>query len=169
MMLASVVTLLHALAGGRDHSGMSPYTFTLTGYAILLFSAILSIERSRFLHTSASMLYHSMITPFDLVLSVAVVDMLGCISAMAFLQGFAIVLGLAEMPFRLLDLLLSICLLAWFSLSLSLISAAYCYSSPLLGRLVHPFSYFSMPLSGAFFTMTFSCPIGLVSTCHGIR
>jgi capsular polysaccharide transport system permease protein len=48
----------------------------------------------------------------------------------------------------------AVALFAWWSFALSLIVAAYAYKSPLLGRLVHPISYFSLPISGAFVSVS---------------
>lgn len=154
MMLASVVTILHAVVSPHGDGGMSPYTFMLTGYSIYIIFRNTFNRSEGILHSSEALFYHSMITPFDLVLAMMLVDMLGCVSALFFLQSAGIILGVAEFPFRPLYVLGAICLFTWWSFGMALIVAAYSYGSPFLGRLVHPTSYLALPLSGAFLTMT---------------
>lgn len=154
MMLASVVTLLHSLVSTHNDGGMSPYTFMLTGYSIYIIFRNTFNRSEGILHNSETLFYHRMITPFDLILAMMLVDMLGCVSALFFLQSLGIMVGVAELPFRPLYLMGSVVLFTWWSAGLALVVAAYSYNSPLLGRFVHPTSYFAMPVSGAFITMT---------------
>jgi len=154
MLLASVVTLLHSLSGLRDESGMSPYTFTLTGYTIFIIFRNTFNRSESALHTAGNLLYHNMITPFDIVLSKSLVETIGCVSALVLLQAAGVMLGLAEPPARQLYLYGAILLFAWWSFAWCLVGAAYGYISPLVNRLVHPVTYFAMPLSGAFITMS---------------
>lgn len=154
MMLASVVTILHSIVSPHGDGGMSPYTFMLTGYSIYIIFRNTFNRSEAVLHTSESLFYHSMITPFDLVLAMMLVDMLGCISALFFLQTFGVMIGVAEVPFRPLYLMGAIFLFSWLSFGLALMVAAYSYGKPFMGRLVHPTSYFALPLSGAFITMS---------------
>jgi capsular polysaccharide transport system permease protein len=155
MMLASVVTLFHTIISPHGDGGMSPYTFMLTGYSIFIIFRNTFNRAESILHQSEPLFYHGMIAPIDLVFALMLVDMLGCVSALFFLQTFGIMLGIAELPFRPLYLLGAVVLFTWWSTGMALLSAAYSYGSPLIGRLVHPTSYFSLPLSGAFMTVSF--------------
>lgn len=156
MMLASVITLLHSAAHyGLDVPGMSPYTFTLTGYCLfIIFRNNFNRAESAIIQ-SESLLYHSMIKPFDILLSKAIVETMGCLLALIVLQAIGIILGQAELPARPIYLFAAIFLITWWTFSLSLIIAAYTYNGHFLGRLVHPTAYLAFPLSGAFVTMTF--------------
>ena len=155
MLLASVITLLHTFAfSDLTVPGMSTYTFMLTGYTIYIIFRNSFNRAERAINNAAMLLYHGMITPFDIMLSKAVVETLGCISALFILQVLGIMVGLADLPARPLYLLGAIALFAWGSFAASLIIAAYTYNGHLLGRLVGPMSYFAMPVSGAFITMT---------------
>lgn len=154
MLLASVVTLLHSFSGFGHEPGLSPFTFTLTGYTIFIIFRNTFNRSESALHGAGNLLYHSMITPFDIVLSKSLVETIGCISALAILQALGIILGLAELPARQLYLYGAIVLFAWWSFAWCLVGAAYGYVSPLVNRLVHPVTYFAMPLSGAFITMS---------------
>ncbi|HWU03110.1 MAG TPA: ABC transporter permease [Novosphingobium sp.] len=155
MLLASVVTMLHSVvvSHGGD-GGFSPYTFMLTGYSIYIIFRNTFNRAEGALNAAAPLLFHRMITPFDIMLSKAVIETLGCLSALVFLQTAGIILGIADVPARPLALLGAVFLYAWWTFGLSLLVAAYTYEGHFIGRLVHPASYFALPLSGAFITMT---------------
>lgn len=154
MMLASVVTLLHTVVTKSGSGETSPFTFMLTGYSIYIIFRNTFNRAESALHASQSLLYHGMITPLDIIVSKSLVETIGCVSALAILQTAGIMLGLSELPFRPLYLIGAIVLFAWLAFALSLVVAAYGYLSPLVGRLAHPFSYFALPVSGAFITMS---------------
>ena len=153
MMLATVITLLHRAVTRHEAGGVSPFTFMLTGYALFIIFRNTFNRSESALHSSESLLYHGMITPFDIIVSKWLVETLGCASALLILQTVGVMLGLSEPPYRPLFVLAALALFAWWSLALSLVASAYSYVSPLFGRLTHPFSYFSLPISGAFVTM----------------
>jgi capsular polysaccharide transport system permease protein len=156
MMFASVITLLHTVAHfGADAPGLSPYTFTLTGYTLFIIFRNSYNRAEIAIPASESLLYHHMIKPFDILLSKAIVETIGCISALTVLQALGIMSGQAELPVRPLYLFSATFLIAWWTFALSLIIAAYTYEGHFLSRLVHPSSYFAVPLSGAFVTMSF--------------
>lgn len=155
LMLASVISGLHAASGfGLTGNGVSPFTFMLTGYTIYIIFRNSFNRSDGVLHDYANLLYHSMITPFDIMLSKSIVETIGCISALVTLQILGIILGLSDVPARPLYLIEAVALFSWFSFSCCLVVGAYTLHSPILERLVHPISYFSLPLSGAFFTVS---------------
>jgi capsular polysaccharide transport system permease protein len=156
LLLASVITSLHSVAEiGHDSSGVSAYTFTLTGYCLFIIFRGTFNRAESIIRSSETLLYHSMIKPLDIILSKAIVETIGAISALAILQIVGIMIGAADLPARPLYLFGATFLIAWWTFALALIIAAYTYEGHVLGRLVHPISYFAMPLSGAFITMTF--------------
>jgi capsular polysaccharide transport system permease protein len=157
MMLATVITLLHS-AVSHDDGGMSPYTFMLTGYSLFIIFRNTFNRSESALHSSETLLYHGMISPFDIILSKWLVETLGCISALLFLQTAGIIAGVAEPPVRPFFLLAAVVLFAWWAFAVALIASSYAYTSPLVGRLTHPVSYFALPVSGAFITMAILPP-----------
>ncbi len=155
MMLATVITLIHAAVTPHEGNGVSPFTFMLTGYGIYIIFRN-SFNRSEgLLHSTETLLYHRMVTPFDIVVANLAVETIGCMSAILFMQTIGIIAGVSELPFRPLYLLGAIALFAWFTLGASLVISAYGYVSPIISRLAHPMSYFALPVSGAFVSMSF--------------
>ena len=69
----------------------------------------------------------------------------------AILIGFITSIGLCDLPARPLHLLLGIFFMFAFSFAMSLIIVSATHENRLLARLVHPFTYIMMPLSGAFY------------------
>jgi len=154
MMLASVITLLHTAVSKGANGEISPFTFMLTGYSIYIIFRNTFNRAESALHASQSLLYHGMITPFDIIACKSLVETIGCLSALLILQTVGIMLGLSDVPFRPLYLMGAVALFAWMAFALSLVVAAYGYIYPLVGRLAHPFAYFALPISGAFVSMS---------------
>lgn len=159
LMLASVITLLHTLAthGEKSH-GIAPFTFILTGYCLFMVFRSATTRSDGVLHASETLLYHRMISPLDIMVGQAILDFLAAISALILLQVMGIVFGVSDFPARPIYLIGSLLLMGWFSFSISLLVATYSYRSPLVERLVHPLTYFTGPLSGAMFSMSFLPP-----------
>lgn len=156
LLLASVITLLHTLAThGENSHGISPFTFILTGYCMFMIFRSATTRSDGVLGASETLFYHRMIAPLDIMVAQAVVDCLAAISALLLLQAVGIMLGLSSMPARPIYLIAAVLLLVWSTFALSLIVATYSYVSPLVERLIHPITYFTGPLSGAMFSMTF--------------
>jgi len=159
MMLATVISSVHVIAAtGSSKTGMAPFPFTLVGYCLfIIFRG--TFGRSDHLFDNASpLLYHHMIRPLDIVIVKLIVEVLGCLSSLIILMTIAIAVGLAEFPVRPLDLMFAALLISWLSFAGSMLVAAYTYDSHLLSRFVQPFSYFMVPLSGAFVTVSFLPP-----------
>ncbi|MGF7153894.1 ABC transporter permease [Novosphingobium gossypii] len=156
MMLAIVISSVHYVAdAGHTKTSMAPFPFTLVGYCLfIIFRGIFNRAEGAIEGTSA-LFHHKMIKPLDIMIAKAVIECLGCVSSLAILLAIGIVLGIAEPPARPLYLMAGAALITWWSFALSLIIAGLTYGSHALGRFVHPISYFMVPLSGAFWTMSF--------------
>lgn len=156
MMLATVMSGIHEVAHfGNALKGIHPYAFTLLGYNIFIIFRNVFNRGDHLLDASSHLLLHRIIKPIDIVVSKAIVEIIGVICSLIILTFIGIVLGISNIPVRPLYLLMAIGLMSWLSIALSILIAAYTYESHLLSRFVHPFSYFMVPLSGAFFTMSF--------------
>jgi capsular polysaccharide transport system permease protein len=149
LMFGSVIAGMHS--GQRGHAGdINPVAFAVTGYSIfIIFRGIVNRAEGS-LEGNLPLLYHKMVTVLDIAIARALLELAGTICAFLILLSISIALGYAELPARPLYLMLGISYVFWISFALSLIITGGTHERHTLGRLVHPATYFSMPVSGAF-------------------
>lgn len=154
MMLASVIGSLH-MSGGHSAYGsdIQPLPFTIVGYTtFIVFRGIVNRAEGA-IEVNAPLLYHHMVTIVDIVLSRAVIEVAGCLLAYAILTIILTGLGLSQFPVRPIYTILAFMYISWVSIFHALIITAISHDNRTVGRLVHPYAYFMIPLSGAFFRM----------------
>jgi capsular polysaccharide transport system permease protein len=153
LMLGTVIAILHSGQGSHD-GDIDPVAFSVVGYSIfIIFRGIVNRAEGS-LQGNTPLLYHRMVTVLDIVTARAVLEFAGSLMAFFVLMGFAISLGYMQLPPRPLYLALGIFYIFWGSWALSLLITGGTYERPLLERLVHPFTYFMMPASGAFYRIS---------------
>jgi capsular polysaccharide transport system permease protein len=158
LLLATVIGALHFFQPGHMGSSMPPVAFSLVGYCIfIIFRGIFNRAES-ILESSLPLMYHRMISVLNLSLARAVVEAAGCITTFVLLYSITILIGFADLPARPLIAIAGIAAIIWISFALGLNVTAITQDRPTLGRLVHPISYFMMPLSGAFFAVEWLPP-----------
>ena len=151
LMLASVMGSLHSSAHTEYGSDMKPIPFTVLGYTtFIMFRGIVNRSEGG-LEANAPLLYQKMVTIFDIVTARAVLEAAGTFLAMAVLITLLTSVGLASLPARPLYLVAALLLMFFYSFGHSLIITAITHENRTMGRLVHPYSYFMIPLSGAFY------------------
>lgn len=153
LMLGSVIGLLHSGRGSGGHhgAGVTAVAFTIVGYTIfIMFRGIVNRSEGT-LEANAPLLYHRMVTIPDVIFAKAVLEAAGTFLSYCVLTGFLIAIGQADFPARPLYLLLAIFYVFWLSVGQSLIIVGGTYKNAILERLVHPYTYFMIPLSGSFF------------------
>ena len=150
MLLASVIGLLHMNGHTDFGSDIRPLPFSITGYTIfIMFRGIVNRSEGA-MESNAPLLYHRMVTVGDIVLARALIEAAGTFLAFAILISLLTGLGLADLPRRPLFLAAAIMYMFWLSLAHSLIIAAISHDNRTVGRFIHPYTYFMIPLSGAF-------------------
>jgi capsular polysaccharide transport system permease protein len=155
MMLAGVITLLHFVIEGGISHGRGPYPFTLLGYCLFIIFRNTFNRMEGVLIGSGPLFYHAQVTPFDIILAKCFIEPIACASALTILMTIGIMAGLAEPPARPVYFLAAFFAISILSCGMSMLAAAGSHKSHVLGHLLHPFSYFMFPLSGAFVTMAF--------------
>ncbi len=152
LLLATAISLIHILRGGDNaHGSIQPGMFTLLGYTCFIVFRGLFNRAAGILDSSLPLLYHRMINLLDLMMVKVVVETVGCFGAYLVLMTIFVTLGMGDLPYRPLYLLAAYGLMAWLSLAASMIVATLTHGRATLERLTHTFSYFMMPVSGAFF------------------
>jgi capsular polysaccharide transport system permease protein len=154
LLLAGSVTLLHWGSGGNHHdTDFRVVPFALTGYSVFMIFRSIITRAEAAVEANRPLLFHHMVTIFDLLFSRALLELIATTGALALLLALAIAAGLADIPARPLRLMAAIILLSWFSFALSMGIATGVHFSKAFGKFVHPATYIAMPLSGAFFLL----------------
>lgn len=157
MLLAGAVAILHVGSEGTGTihgSDLRAVPFALTGYCVfIIFRSIVSRSETA-LESNKALLFHRMVTVFDVLFSRALLEFLSTICALAILLSGAVFLGLAAPPARPLLFLAAVVLFSWFAFAISMIISAATYFSHATSKLIHPAIYIFMPLSGAFFLLS---------------
>ncbi|MCE2575619.1 ABC transporter permease [Komagataeibacter sp. FNDCR2] len=149
-LLTIGVSILHFTSGPFIHYGMPTGSFMISGYTCyILFRSIIN-RASDAIESNRTLLYHRMITIFDVLFSRAVLELASTILAIVVLSIMMQAVDYGFLPQRPLIMLIGLVILFWFSFGLSMIIAAASERSTLVERLVHPATYLSMPISGAF-------------------
>jgi len=153
LMFGSVIALMHT--GQQSHGGeINPVAFAVTGYSVfIIFRGIVNRAEGA-LEGNLPLLYHKMVTVLDITIARALLELAGTICAFLILLSLAIALGFTELPARPLYLAMGIFYVFWISFALSMIITGGTYERHTVGRLVHPCTYFSMPISGAFLAVS---------------
>lgn len=151
LLLATVIGALHAFQPGHMGSSIPPVPMSLLGYCVfIIFRGVINRSES-LIDSSMPLMYHRMISPLNLSVARLVIEAAGCLCSLFILMGLAILLGYGSLPARPLYLFAGIGWMIWISFAIGLNVTAYTLGRPTIQRLVHPMTYFMMPLSGAFF------------------
>jgi capsular polysaccharide transport system permease protein len=154
MILAIAVTSIHVGGGSRSAFGMDPAPFWITGYTpFIMFRGIVARSEGA-LESNRSLLYHRSVTITDMLIARAILEGLVTTFAIFLLLGGAAVLGMGTMPGRPLLFLAGLGFMLWFSFGVSCLVCVGVELSATIGRFIHPAIYISLPLSGAFFLIT---------------
>ena len=154
MTLALAVSSLHVMQKGSEFGNdIQPVPFTICGYCIFIIFRQIVGRSEGLLEANAPLLYHRMVTLFDMVVARSLLESAGVVTTFVILLGFASALGMAHPPARPLELMAGVMFMIWFSFAVSLNVCALTNDNRLAGRLVHPILYIMMPLSGGFFRL----------------
>lgn len=159
MMLASVIGALHASYGHSAFgSDVLPVQFGVTAYTLfILFRGIVNRSEGG-LEANTALLYHRQVTIFDITIARNILETAGVFSTYCILTALLTSIGLGAPPVRPLYFIAAWGLMLWYCLGHSFIISAISYHNHLVGRFVHPYSYFMIPLSGAYLPMAMLPP-----------
>lgn len=150
LLLATVIGSLHAFQPGHFGSSIPPVPMSVLGYCVfIIFRGVINRSES-LIDSSMPLMYHRMISVLNLSIARLVIEAAGCFCSLCILMGLVILIGYGSLPVRPLYLFAGIGWMIWLSFAVGLNVTAYTFERPVAQRLVHPMTYFSMPLSGAF-------------------
>lgn len=154
MTLASAVALLHA--GEKTHYGsdIRMVPFAIVGYSIFIMFRSMVTRAEGALESNMPLLYHRTVTILDMMLARDLLEGAASLVTFVVLMSFATMFGLADLPARPLELMAGVLLMFWFATSISFLICAGTHENRMVARFVHPVTYLLMPLSGAFFQLS---------------
>ena len=158
MILAFVITIAHANQSTHYSSDMSPVPFAIIGYTIFIIFRNTFNRAEGAIETNQPLLYHRNVSIFDILVSRVLMEILGCVAVIAILLALAVITGYADPPVRPLHLIGAAMLMGWWTFALTLIASTVSYRNELIGRQLHVMSYLSIPISGAWFAMSWLPP-----------
>ena len=154
-ILTLAVLAIHAGApGGAEGHGIDPAPFTIIGYSTFILFPSIFTRAEGILESNGPLLYHRQVTIFDMVLARALLELGSSLSVLALLLTAAVLFGYAQPPERPLAMLAGIAYLWIWSFGLALIVTAATNENRVVEKFVHPISYILLPLSGAFYMVS---------------
>jgi capsular polysaccharide transport system permease protein len=151
MILAGCIALFHRLAGHGVPGDLEVFAFYIVGYTpYYLYRSILNRAPGT-IEQNHALLHHARVQPLDLMVARSLLEGAAVTVAMGvFLLGLAIVTG--RWPH---DWMMIAAGIAWMMLLCHgfglLLLAATAWGVATVERLVHPFTYLTIPVTGAFF------------------
>jgi capsular polysaccharide transport system permease protein len=158
LMLAGVISGIHAFQPGHYGTSIPPGAFTLLGYTIYIIFRGTFNRAESIVEGNATLLYHRAISVLNISIARVVVEAAGAVSALIILTCVALALNMVELPPRPLYLFAGIGWMVWLSFALGLNVSAITFERSTLGRMVHPISYFMLPASGGWWMMDWLTP-----------
>lgn len=153
MILAGAVGAIHLVVGKGVPGGLAIFPFYILGYApYYLYRAALNRATAGFVE-NVSLLYHQRVKLHDVMLARTLLDLCSVLVAMlVFLTGYGAVTG--EWPNDWIKMALGTISIALLCHGVALcILATTVWGHENISRVVHPFTYLTLPLSGAFFML----------------
>jgi len=150
MFALGVMAFWLAVKPPYEH-GIPVAAFSVTGYMpVLLLRHFLS-RAVQAIRSNVGLLFHRQVTVLHVVAARLLVEFVGTTLAFVVAAVVLNLLGLMELPANYMMVYVAWGLLAWFALGLAMVFCAISEMSELAERLLQPFNYLIMPISGAFF------------------
>lgn len=143
---------------GHEQHGMTLIGFLMTGYLPFLLYRHMISRCIHCVRANSSVLYHRQVRLIDLYLSRLILEGAGIIVAFSGGCALFIATGLMDPPKDLFLLYAGWFYAVWFCAAFSILVGAASELSDLVEKLYNPFSYLSLPVSGAFYMVDWLPP-----------
>lgn len=155
LLLAVAIALIHSRNGTHFGADIKPVPMSVIGYCnFMTLRSIIGRSESA-LEANIGLLYHRTVSVFDILFSRSLLDAAGTLMSLLVILVFLIATEVANLPIRPLIFMLGIVAMFFLSFGLAMLVSAFTHDNKTAGRFVHPVTYLMMPLSGAFFPMSF--------------
>ena len=150
MMFSIGITLLWSWTGGHTRGVIPVAGFALTGYSAIVGWRNSVNRTSSSIKANKALLYHRVITIFDIAFSRAFLEFVAVSVSLVVLTFAFVRLDLMDLPADPLQAVLAWGLLGWFFTAAGLVSVYLDERSEVFERVWHIFMYLTLPLTGAF-------------------
>lgn len=152
------VILLWSVIKPEYEHGIKIGPFTMTGYMCLLLMRHLISSLLNGIQANTGLLYHRHVKPFHIYFSRITLEISGTTVAFIIVYTILFFLGQVGLPKNILLLYFGWLILAWFSSGLALTMAGIALRYDVFERLAQVLTYLLIPMSGAFFMVSFIPP-----------
>lgn len=157
LLVLGVIVLWHIVDEGNGKISVTP--FALTGYSMLTLFRAHVFRALNFIRLNMGLFFHSNINVLDIVVARGALDTIAGFVAFIIAYTPLYIFGLAP-PIRDPLILISAWLLcAWYSWSFGAILGAISEVSEAAEHLIHPLMYITLPITGAFYMVSWLPPI----------
>lgn len=153
LVLSMGVAAIHFISHVEVPFGFDAPTFYASGYIVFIMFRNNVNRATSTIEGNKPLLYHRIVTLFDIVLARSLLDIIAVTGAMIVVCTFFVLTGLASIPSRPEYIALSLALMAWYSWGISMFVAGAVEFSPVVERIVHPGTYLIIPFSGMFYVL----------------
>jgi capsular polysaccharide transport system permease protein len=156
MMFTGGVIVLRTIIPFFPHEqhGMSLVGFLMTGYLPFLLFRHMIAHCINCVRGNHSVLYHRQVRIIDLYITQLILEGSGTVIAFIFGSSVFVAVGLMDPPRNLFLLYCGWFYAIWFCGSLAMLLGAASELSSLVERIYNPFSYLMLPVSGAFYMVS---------------
>lgn len=155
MLFAAGIGLIHAGSGSSEFAltDIKPIPFAMVGYGTFIIFRNTVNRAAGTIEANAPLLYHRMVSLFDMLLARTILEAAGIMCCVFILMFLSYCIGIGNLPARPVYILLGQLYMTWLSFATSTIVCAITYENATMERLVHPMTYFAMPISAIFFML----------------
>lgn len=157
LLLGTMVGLMHSAHGKSMPGGVNPFLFSIVGYVpFFMFRSVVNRAGSA-LHSNLTLLFHRQVTPVDVMIARNLLEAASVIGVIALIMAMSA--WWAEVwPADVGIIFLALLLMFLLCHGLSMMLAAGVSRWEGLDRVIHPITYLTMPLSGAFYALAWLPP-----------
>ena len=158
LLLAGGVSLMTYTSHTAIPEGLASLPFHLVGYIAYMQFRTNANRAASIILSNRVLMYHHQVTMPDIVLAGTILELGATLCALILFTGIFAWFGLSPAPERPLLLVGGMLLMWWYTTGLAMIICALGQYSETVDRLVHPFTYLSLPFSGMFFRVEWLPP-----------
>lgn len=154
LLLTAGVMIVWTVISGSQRHGVNVIPLVLTGYSLLTLWRNMVNRSIQCFRGSAELLFHRTIRPIDIFVARQLLEIFGCLIAFFVAYVPLVLLDVIEPVDDYLLLLGGWFLLSFFGFGFGLIVASLTELSETLERFVQPVMYLTIPLTGAFYMVS---------------